>query len=81
MNRHDITSGLFRSAGFDPTCSILELEYSNGTCRRWLAVPTQIYQGFCSASDPDTFFRHHIEGRYSSLHGESVPFKEVESGK
>nr|WP_237165035.1 KTSC domain-containing protein [Pantoea agglomerans] len=41
MNRHDIVSALFRSAGFDATTGVLELEYRNGACRRWLAVPVK----------------------------------------
>ncbi|MEJ1268217.1 KTSC domain-containing protein [Pantoea ananatis] len=58
MKRHDInSSSLFRSAGFDPTSGVLELEYRNGTCRRWLAVPAHTYQGFCAALDQDAFPR------------------------
>ncbi|OWS73238.1 hypothetical protein CBW22_23485, partial [Pantoea sp. VS1] len=44
MNRHEVTSQLFRSAGYDPTTGVLELEYRNGACRRWLAVPAKVYQ-------------------------------------
>ena len=51
MNRHDIASALFRSAGFDATTGVLELEYRNGACRRLLAVPSKAYQAFCSAAD------------------------------
>ena len=75
MNRHDITSGLFRSAGFAPTSGILELEYRNGACRRWLAVPARLYQGFCAAEDPDAFFRRYIDGHFFFLHGESGPLR------
>ncbi|WP_397324872.1 KTSC domain-containing protein [Pantoea agglomerans] len=39
MNRHNVTSALFSSAGYDATTGVLELEYRNGACRRWLAVP------------------------------------------
>ncbi|MCX2202529.1 KTSC domain-containing protein [Pantoea agglomerans] len=69
MNRHDITSALFRSAGFDATTGVLELEYRNGACRRWLAVPAKVYQAFCAAADSDAFFRASIEGRYLSVRG------------
>ncbi|WP_416413838.1 KTSC domain-containing protein [Pantoea sp. App145] len=75
MNRHNISSGLFRSAGFDPASGTLELEFMKGVCRRWLAMSAQIYQRFCSTADPDAFFRHHIDGRYSSLYGESGPLR------
>ncbi|ARF52549.1 MULTISPECIES: KTSC domain-containing protein [Pantoea] len=68
MKRHDINSSLFRSAGFDPTSGVLELEYRNGSCRRWLAVPARVYQGFCAAVDPDSFFRESIDNRYFSMH-------------
>lgn len=73
MNRHDVTSTLFQSAGYDPTTGVLELEYRNGSCRRWLAVPAKIYQGFCAAADPDAFFRATIDGRYLSVRGRSGP--------
>lgn len=69
MNRHEMTSQLFRSAGYDPTTGVLELEYRNGACRRWLAVPAKVYQAFCAAADGDAFFRSSIEGRYISLRG------------
>lgn len=29
MNRHEETSQLFRSAGYEPTTGVLELEYRN----------------------------------------------------
>lgn len=67
MNRHEMTSQLFRSAGYDPTTGVLELEYRNGACRRWLAVPAKVYQAFCVTADGDAFFRSSIEGRYISL--------------
>lgn len=67
MNRHDVSSLLFRSAGYDPTSGVLELEYRNGSCRRWLAVPAKVYQAFCATADCDAFFRSSIEGRYISL--------------
>lgn len=69
MNRHDIASALFRSAGFDATTGVLELEYRNGACRRLLAVLSKVYQAFCAAADCDDFFRTHIDGRYISLRG------------
>lgn len=69
MSRHEVTSQQFRSAGYDPTTGVLELEYRNGACRRWLAVPANVYQAFCAAADTDTFFRNSIEGRYISLRG------------
>ncbi|EOZ2187793.1 hypothetical protein ACYAEL_004771 [Enterobacter hormaechei] len=42
MNRHEVTSQLFRSAGYDPTTGVPELEYRNGACRRWLALPAKV---------------------------------------
>ena len=73
MKRHDISSTLFRSAGFDPTSGVLELEYRNGGRRRWLAVPARVYQAFCVAADPDAIFRSSIDGRYISLRGRHGP--------
>lgn len=73
MKRHHIRSALFRSAGFDPTAGVLELEYRDGSCRRWLAVPARVYQAFCAAPDPDAIFRSSIDGRYISLRGRSGP--------
>lgn len=69
MNRRYVTSTTFLSAGFDPTTGVLELEYRNGYCRRWLAVPAKIYQAFCATADPDAFFKDKIEGRYLSVKG------------
>ncbi|MDE8559224.1 KTSC domain-containing protein, partial [Pantoea vagans] len=69
MNRHNVTSALFSSAGYDATTGVLELEYRNGACRRWLAVPPRVYQAFCAAADSDAFFRTRIEGRYLSVRG------------
>lgn len=66
MNRHEVTSTLFRSAEYDATTGVLELEYRNGACRRWLALPAKVYQAFYVAADSDTFFRTRINGRYLS---------------
>ena len=73
VKRHNINTTLFRSAGFDPTFGVLELEYRNGSLRRWLAVPARVYQAFCAAADPDAFFRGSIDGRFISLRGRCGP--------
>lgn len=73
MKRHEIVSSLFTSAGYDPTAGVLELEYKNGSCRRWLAVPAKTYQAFSRSLDCDAYFRQNIDGRFLSLHGESGP--------
>ncbi|AYP25859.1 KTSC domain-containing protein [Pantoea agglomerans] len=57
MNRHDVTSVLFSSVGYDATTGVFELEYRNGVCRRWLAVPAKVYQAFCAAAEGDIFFK------------------------
>ena len=69
MNRHEVTSQLFRSAGYDPTTGVPELEYRNGACRRWLALPAKVYQAFCAAADGDAGFRSRIGGRYLARRG------------
>lgn len=62
MNRYEITSTLFRSAGYDAATGVLELEYRIVACRRWLPVLVKFYQVCCAAADNDTFFRARIDG-------------------
>ncbi|MFP3439082.1 KTSC domain-containing protein [Pantoea sp. Fr+CA_20] len=69
MKPHTINSSIFSLVCYDVSTGLLELEYRNGTSRRWLSVPVRVYHTFCKASDPDAYFRTSIDGHYTSLRG------------
>ncbi|MBA4824037.1 MAG: KTSC domain-containing protein [Pantoea ananatis] len=69
MKPHTINSSVVRLVHYDPTNGLLELEYHNGTSRRWFGVPVRVYHTLCSAKDPDAFFRTFINQYYTSLRG------------
>ncbi|QZE31385.1 KTSC domain-containing protein [Pantoea ananatis] len=69
MKPHSIDSSIFSLVRYDATSGLLELEYINGSSRRWLGVPDRVYHSFCRARDPDAYFRRCIDGHYTSLRG------------
>ncbi|WP_411830423.1 KTSC domain-containing protein [Pantoea stewartii] len=69
MKPHSIDSSIFSLVRYDATSGLPELDYINGTNRRWLGVPVRVYNTFCRARGPDACFRSCIDVHYTSLRG------------
>ncbi|MBW1215854.1 KTSC domain-containing protein [Pantoea allii] len=69
MKPHTVDSSIFSLVRYDATSDLPELEYINGSSRRWLSVPVRVFHSFCRARDPDACFRSCIDGHYTSLRG------------
>lgn len=67
MKRHELRSRTFKSAGYDPTCSVMEVEYANGRVEQFLAVPAKTYQAFLMSTEKETFFTASIKNSFFKL--------------
>ena len=55
-----VNSTLLTSVAFNVDESILELEFRDGACYRYFAVPAAIYEGLLTADSKGTYFNHRI---------------------
>jgi hypothetical protein len=64
MRRRPVDSSVIRSVGYEPTTSILEIEFQTDRRYRYFAVPRSVYLALLDAPSPGTFFNKHIRDRY-----------------
>ncbi|XTZ37366.1 KTSC domain-containing protein [Salmonella enterica] len=64
MKRHPLACRALKAAGYDPTCSVLELEHSNGRVEQYLGVPAKTWQGFLMSHEQEKYFRENIANSY-----------------
>jgi hypothetical protein len=64
MDRKPLRSSQFKSAGYDATSRILEIELSTGSIMQYSGVTRQVADDFMRASSPQSFFRDRIEEEY-----------------
>ena len=55
-----VNSTLLNSVAFNADESILELEFREGACYRYFAVPADIYEGLLAADSKGTYFNRRI---------------------
>ncbi|ALB55962.1 KTSC domain-containing protein [Cronobacter malonaticus] len=64
MKRHPVQSRTFKSAGYDPTCSIMEIEYANGRVEQFLGVPAKTWQTFLMSNEKESWFSNNIKSSF-----------------
>lgn len=64
MKRHELRSRTFKSAGYDPTCSVMEIEHANGRVEQFLGVPAKTYQTFMMSNEKETYFTASIRNSF-----------------
>lgn len=64
MKRHPLSTRAMKSAGYDPTCSVLEVEHNNNRVEQFLGVPAQTWQGFLMSHDQEDYFKKHIANSF-----------------
>ncbi len=64
MERKIIRRGGIRSAGYDRTTRVLEVEFDSGTTVRHAGVGEEIARRFLASAAPASYYRDNIEEEY-----------------
>ena len=64
MQRVAVDSSMLSSVGYDPSLSVLELEFTEGDVYRYFAVPRRIHRELLAAESLGRYFLAHIRDRY-----------------
>lgn len=67
MDRVRVVSSNIRSVGYDPTSSILEVEFNSGSIYQYLDVPESEYEGLINAASKGRYLNRNIKGRYEDI--------------
>lgn len=67
MDRDPVVSSNIRSVGYDPTSSILEVEFNSGSIYQYLDVPENEYEGLMNAASKGRYINRNIKGRYENI--------------
>jgi uncharacterized protein len=65
MDRTAVSSSNVHAIGYDPTSSILEVEFTNGSVYQYFDVPDHEFDGLMNAGSHGTYLNAHIKGKYS----------------
>jgi len=67
MDRIPVASSNISSVGYDPTSSILEVEFNSGSIYQYLNVPQTEYEGLMNAGSKGRYLNRNIKGRYEDI--------------
>lgn len=62
--RRPVVSSMMRSAGYDETHAVLEIEFVTGHVYRYHAVPQREWRGLMEARSKGRYFDAHIRDKY-----------------
>ncbi len=65
MNREYIESSMITSIGYDPNCSILEVEFKSGAVWQYFDYPEFLWYEFRNSESKGKFFHREIKNQYS----------------
>ncbi|HEX8665605.1 MAG TPA: KTSC domain-containing protein [Beijerinckiaceae bacterium] len=65
MRRKPVDSSAMRSAGYDETARVLEIEFPDRDVYRYLDVPPQVWRAFESAPSKGLFFSGELRDRFA----------------
>ena len=66
MERKRVNASTIRSAGYDPTKQLLEIEFTSGSIVQYSGVSPEVYRQFANAPSPGSFFQDKIEENFSA---------------
>jgi len=69
MRREPLNSRTVRSLGYDPSDSILEVEFHDGRVYQYYLVPDAVVLGLLAADSIGHYMNEHVIGKY--------PYREV----
>ncbi len=61
MDRIPVSSSNVASVGYDPSSSILEIEFNNGSIYQYSGVPEHVYTGLVNASSKGEYLDQNIK--------------------
>jgi hypothetical protein len=67
MLRTVVNSTTFRSIGYDPDQSLLELEFLNDRAYQYTHVPREVYEEMRAAPSLGRFYLDHIKDRFDEI--------------
>ncbi len=67
MDRIPVVSSNICSFGYDPTSSILEVEFNSGSIYQYLDVPESEYEGLMNAASKGRYLNRNIKGHYEDI--------------
>lgn len=65
MTRKPLSSGKLKSAGYDESVRVLEIEFTNGDVYEYKGVSREIFRQLMSSPSPSSFFEDKIDEQFS----------------
>ena len=65
MDRQPVRSSNIRSAGYQASTQLLEVEFHSGGVYQYSGVPKSVYLDFMRAASKGTYFHNHIRDQYA----------------
>lgn len=66
IERKPIRRGAIRSAGYDASTRVLEIEFGNGSVLQHTGVGAEIARRFLASSAPASYYKDNIEEEFPS---------------
>jgi hypothetical protein len=66
MERKRVNASTIRSAGYEPSKQLLEIEFSSGSIVQYSGVSQEVYRQFMNAPSPGSFFQDKIDENFPS---------------
>jgi KTSC domain len=64
MVRQHVSSSNLNSVGYNPSQTILEIEFNNGAVYQYFDVPQNVYASLMGASSHGKYFHANIQNNY-----------------
>lgn len=64
MQRQAVSSSNVASIGYDPTSTLLEVEFHDGNVYQYFDVPQQVFDGLVGAASVGQYLNAHVKGTY-----------------
>jgi KTSC domain len=65
MNRKPLSSGKLKTAGYDESARVMEIEFTNGDVYEYKGVSREIYRQLMASPSPSSFFDDKIDEQFS----------------
>jgi KTSC domain len=65
MNRKPLSSGKLKTAGYDESARVMEIEFTNGDVYEYKGVSREIYRQLMASPSPSSFFEDKIDEQFS----------------
>jgi KTSC domain len=65
MTRKPLSSGKLKSAGYDESLRVMEIEFTNGDIYEYKGVSRELYRQLLSSPSPSSFFEDKIDEQFT----------------